>query len=203
MQFSPLGLRERKKEATRVALVDAAERLFGERGVEATTMDDVAREANTSRTSVFNYFPYKEALLVEIGARWVQEIAASMGQVTGRRTVRATMTALADHVASFVERDPALAASVAREVTHPDPRRRRYAMVRMQYPVLYEHLIQQLAAEGRLRHPHWRPSLHRQLLDLTMGVVIRAGGDYPVEQVRTEFRRNIDLFFDGAVASGQ
>ena len=63
-----LGSRELKKAATRKALIDAAARLFAERGVEGTTMDDIARAAGTSRTSVFNYFGYKEMILCEIGA---------------------------------------------------------------------------------------------------------------------------------------
>ena len=70
-----MGIRERKKASTRRALVDAAAQLFAERGVEATTMDDIARAAGLSRTSVFNYFGYKEMILCEIGARYVQEVA--------------------------------------------------------------------------------------------------------------------------------
>ncbi|HEX6474532.1 MAG TPA: TetR family transcriptional regulator, partial [Candidatus Limnocylindria bacterium] len=36
-----VGIRERKKSETRRALVDAASELFAERGVQATTMDDI------------------------------------------------------------------------------------------------------------------------------------------------------------------
>jgi AcrR family transcriptional regulator len=56
------GLRERKKERTRQAIVDAAHGLFGERGFEATTVADVARAADVSEGTVFNYFPTKEDL---------------------------------------------------------------------------------------------------------------------------------------------
>ena len=76
-----MGIRERKKADTRRALVDAASELFAERGVQATTMDDIAEAAGMSRTSVFNYFGHKEMILCEIGARYVSEIA---GPLQGR-----------------------------------------------------------------------------------------------------------------------
>jgi AcrR family transcriptional regulator len=57
------GLRELKKEQTRHAIADTALRLFGERGFEAVPVAEVAREANVSEATVFNYFPTKEDLV--------------------------------------------------------------------------------------------------------------------------------------------
>ena len=57
-----VGLRERKKQQTRQAIFEAARRLFGERGFEEVTVADVARAADVSEVTVFNYFPTKEDL---------------------------------------------------------------------------------------------------------------------------------------------
>jgi AcrR family transcriptional regulator len=193
-----VGIRERKKAATREALIDAAARLFNERGVEATTMEDIAAAAGTSRTSVFNYFGYKEALLVEIGARYVREVAERVAP-RHPRSARGVLRDLADAIAELVADEPILARAVAREMVHPDPERRRYAAERMGYPVLYRGLLMDLASRGQLRHPKHLPTYERQLVDLTSGSIVRVGGDYPSEQLRAEFYRNIDLFCDGAL----
>jgi len=56
------GLRERKKQQTRQLIADTAHRLFRERGFDAVSVAEVAREADVAEKTVFNYFPTKEDL---------------------------------------------------------------------------------------------------------------------------------------------
>src|SRR4051794_8345541 len=57
------GLRERKKEQTRQLIAETARHLFGERGFERVTVAEIARAAEVSEQTVFNYFPTKEDLV--------------------------------------------------------------------------------------------------------------------------------------------
>ena len=57
------GLRERKKQQTRDAIIRASFRLFRKRGFEATTIADIAEAADISPRTFFAYFESKEAVV--------------------------------------------------------------------------------------------------------------------------------------------
>ena len=57
------GLRERKKQQTQQLILDTAARLFDQRGFDGVTVAEIARAAELSEMTVFNYFPTKEDLV--------------------------------------------------------------------------------------------------------------------------------------------
>jgi AcrR family transcriptional regulator len=60
-----LGLRERKKLRTRRLIAETAVRLFVDGGFDAVPVAAVARAAEVSEATVFNYFPTKEDLVYQ------------------------------------------------------------------------------------------------------------------------------------------
>jgi AcrR family transcriptional regulator len=60
-----LSLRSRKKIRTRQQIADAAATLFAERGYDAVTVAEVARRAEVSEQTVYNFFSSKEQLVLD------------------------------------------------------------------------------------------------------------------------------------------
>jgi AcrR family transcriptional regulator len=59
------GLRERKKKLTRQLISDTATRMFLEDGFDAVRVVDVAAACGVAEKTVYNYFPTKEALVLD------------------------------------------------------------------------------------------------------------------------------------------
>jgi AcrR family transcriptional regulator len=94
------GLRERKKELTRQQISNTATGLFQERGFEQVTVAEVARAANVSTKTVFNYFPRKEDLYFDRGPEAKALISRA---VQGRAPDETTLRALWNLAARLAE----------------------------------------------------------------------------------------------------
>jgi AcrR family transcriptional regulator len=85
--MAELGLRERKKERTRQLLADTARRLFSERGFEQVSVAEIARAAEVSQATVFNYFPNKEDLVYNRLETFEEQLLSAIGDRPRGETV--------------------------------------------------------------------------------------------------------------------
>lgn len=67
------GRVERRQARTRAGLIAAAQRLFAAKGIEATTISEIAEEADIAVGSFYNYFETKDDLLAALLASALTE----------------------------------------------------------------------------------------------------------------------------------
>jgi AcrR family transcriptional regulator len=101
-----LGLRERKKQRTREDIAATAMRLFRERGFDSVTVAEIARAADVSEKTVFNYFPAKEDLIVHRGQEKTAELIEAIRETTPGGSVITPFRRATEELLDAVENEP-------------------------------------------------------------------------------------------------
>lgn len=86
-----IGRRDRKKQQTRTALVDAALRLAVERGLANVTVEDITEAADVSSRTFFNYFGSKDEAILDGHLVRTHEVAAILGTLVPDMPVLAAL----------------------------------------------------------------------------------------------------------------
>ncbi len=91
-----LGLRERKKAKTRVAIQAYALRLFREQGYDATTVEQICEAAEVSESTFYRYFPTKPDVVLwdEFDPLIVAAFKAQPAELTPLQALRAAFQAV-------------------------------------------------------------------------------------------------------------
>src|SRR2546423_10151168 len=90
-ELAPPSRRERKKQRTREALIEAAFTLFAQKGFEATTVEEIADEVDVSARTFFRYFTSKEDVALTFQE---EQFAALTDALAARPPGEPVMTAI-------------------------------------------------------------------------------------------------------------
>lgn len=110
------GLRERKKRLLRRQLTDTATAMFLERGFDAVRVSEIAAACGVSEKTVFNYFPSKEALILDLPEATMTALRTGLARAD-RTPVDTALDILAgelDSLLSWLGAQPDLAEARAR-----------------------------------------------------------------------------------------
>lgn len=192
-----LGRRERKRQAVHQNLLEAAALLFRERGVARTTIDDIAEAADVARQTLFNHFPHKEALALELGALRVEQIGHQARAllecgVPAVDVMRRVASALVD-----CSREPGgVAIIVAQELLQPDAERARRASELVPLGRLFEAILEQAREEGDIREDLPVDRVAARLATILASMLVQSSV-IEVGSMETELDICFDMFLNG------
>jgi len=202
-----LGLRERKKQRTRRLIADTARRLFAERGFDAVPVSEIARDAEVSEATVFNYFPTKEDLFYSRLEAFEEELLESIRDRSPGESVLAAfgrfVTMPRGLLAARNPEQVEYLAAITRVITQSPALLGREQQIYSKY---IDALAELLATETRARPGDLEPrlvartliGLHEALVDYSRREIL-AGTRNPtlVRRVRRQAQQAIELLSKG------
>lgn len=199
--------RERQMAARLEQILDAAARLFAERGFHRTTTKDIAEAADVAEGTLYNYFETKNDLLFAILARLSESELPQAGLVPGAARpiqissgdARQYFAKLLDMRKEYVSQNSVMLQAILSEVLANIELRRRYAeeLLRPTLNGLEKELSMRINL-GQLRELDV-PATARVLTSLWIGLFILQLLEDPQEQPNWErlAQATIQIVFDG------
>lgn len=106
MDFASLKRSELKSEIValkRRRIVDAARRLFYEKGYERTTLDDIAERLQVTKPFIYSYYKNKNELLHEIAQQCINECLEAQSRIlAGKASTADKLARIVEEVAQIV-----------------------------------------------------------------------------------------------------
>jgi AcrR family transcriptional regulator len=94
--------------ATRERIIQGALRLFAEKGVDATSIRDIASSAAISEPAIYRHFRSKEDLVWEIFWSGYRDLGALLGSIEAKGGLRERLTVMVETICALFDRDQAL-----------------------------------------------------------------------------------------------
>ena len=120
-EISKLPRYERKKVQTRERIYRAALKLFSERGLAATTVDEIVAVADVAKGTFFNYFHSKEEIFAFFIEIQISKVAKAVDEAQkGKRTIRGVLRRAFDGLGGEVGSSSNLARALVASVLGND-----------------------------------------------------------------------------------
>ncbi|TBH20192.1 TetR/AcrR family transcriptional regulator [Thermus thermamylovorans] len=196
-----MTVREYQKKRRRDRIFQAAMALFRERGFQETTASDIARAAHISRGTFFNYFPYKEAVLLDYGSlllsRLREEVRRRLAQ--GVDPLEA-LRLLFRELAQFTKAEKDLLLPLLYELLNPDPLRAKAAFQALPLGDLIAEVLRPLQEKGVVRCDLSSERMGRTLADLYFLAALRWAAYTPHRDLEEELDKFLSLALEGILA---
>lgn len=126
METAVRGARRPGRKEREAQILDAATRVFANKGFRAATTREIAAEAGISEGTIYNYFDSKYDLLIAMSQRLALESLQQLDQLPPHEDVRAYVTALVSDRFDLLTKNMDLIRALMPEVLVDDELRQAY-----------------------------------------------------------------------------
>ncbi|AAF10971.1 TetR/AcrR family transcriptional regulator [Deinococcus radiodurans R1 = ATCC 13939 = DSM 20539] len=194
------SLRERQKERRRARIYNVAIDLFKQGGFQGTTATDIARASNVSRGTFFNYYPYKEAVLLDYGSEVMERLRDLAEQRLAQGVpAMSVLYEIWDTLADENARERDLFPPLAYEVMNPNPERARTAYQALPLSKVVELVLRPLHQEGQIRTDLSLQRISNLIADTYLMVALRWSAYGTERPLKDEMRLALGLLLEGAL----
>ena len=196
-----MSVREYQKKRRRERIFQAAMALFRQRGFQETTASDIAKAAHVSRGTFFNYFPYKEAVLLEYGALLLAGLREEVkGRLARGEDPLAILRFIFQEVARYTEAEKDLVLPLLYELLNPDPIRAKAAFEALPLGDLIAQVLRPLRERDLVRKDLSLERMGRTLADLYFLTALRWAAYTPERDLKEELQKTLDLALLGILS---
>ena len=171
--------------------------LFENEGFEKVTVTDIARAAGVSRGTVFNYYPYKEAILIGHFGERLQQVRTQLGE----RSLEPleALYVIFENLASFTAENKHFIVPIGYELLNPDPERSKQAFLSIPLAEMIYGYLTKAREHSLIRSDYSRERLSRTLANTYFLTALQWVSYRQDRSIHDELRKSLQLALEGIV----
>jgi AcrR family transcriptional regulator len=193
--------RQTQKQERREKIFKTAMELFETQGFEKVTVTDIAKAAGVSRGTVFNYYPYKEAILIgHFGER--------LNQLRGQLEPHSlepleALYVIFENLADFTSKNKHFIVPIGYELLNPDPERSKQAFLSLPLAEMIYGFLTKAREKSLIRSDFSRERLSRTLANTYFLTALQWVSYRQDRSIHDELRKSLQLALEGIVSTKQ
>jgi len=194
------GLRARKKQECRRRIAAEAERLFRERGFEHVRMIDIAQAADVSEPTLYNYFPTKEHLVLDMDQELEERIVGCVkGLKPGNELVEAVRTGALNFLDDLCQSSAGKPTGIPESAWHGEALQRVWLQLNLR---MANRVAEAIQSAGKAKVPRTAALILGRSIVAVFAVILEEYGVGRMQRkdprhLRREIRKAVNQMLDG------
>jgi AcrR family transcriptional regulator len=190
--------RQTQKQERRDKIFKTAMELFETQGFQNVTVTDIAKAAGVSRGTVFNYYPYKEAILIGYFGDNLNRLKERLENQS--HAPLEALYIIFENLASFTAENKHFIVPLGYELLNPDPERSKQAFLSIPLAEMIYGFLTKAREHSLIRSDFSRERLSRTLANTYFLTALQWVSYRQDRSIHDELRKSLQLALEGIVS---